>query len=244
MDDFRIDFYANYEAAIGAVGLVDDAHYRSSGKQYRARWEKWLPQDRTARMLDLACGGGEYISFLLEQGYTDVQGVDFSAGQVARAHARGLTNVVRGDVVHYLGEEQCNTFDVISAFNFFEHLTKPEVLPLLRRIHRALRPNGRLLLVTPNGLSPFSGANRYADFSHDLGYTPNAWRQLARVIGYREFFFEDNGPIPYSIPGVVRSVLWKGVTLVLDGLSYIEIGAPRDSSHVYTADMKIILTKG
>lgn len=243
MDDFRTEFYANYETAIESGHLTNDSHYLHCARQYQARWKKWLPSDRSSRMLDLGCGGGEYLYYLYSEGYSAVQGIDVSANQVARAQQRGVVNVECGDVIQYVEKLQDNTFDAISAFNFFEHLTKPEVLPLLREIHRVLRPDGRLLVVTPNGVSPFSGTNRYADFSHNLSYTPNTWRQLARIVGFRQSYFGDHGPIPYSLAGIVRTVLWKGVTLVLDGLSYIEIGSPRDASHVYTADMMVVLIK-
>jgi len=108
----------------------------------------------------------------------------------------------------------------------------------------ALKPGGRLLAVTPNGLSPFGGATRYWDFSHETSFTPASWRQLARISGFDQIRFEEFGPLPHSLLGAGRVALWTLVKMGWEAIAYIEVGGPRDLSRVYTADMKVILTKG
>jgi len=150
--------------------------------------------------------------------------------------------VVCDDAVSFLRARR-DAYALVAALNVFEHLRKEEVLDLLRVLHGELRPGGRVLIVTPNGLSPFSGTTRYWDFSHELAFTPASWRQVARISGFREPIFEEYGPIPHSLTGVVRTALWRVVALAIEGVAWIEVGGPRDPSRVYTADMKVILTK-
>jgi SAM-dependent methyltransferase len=40
--------------------------------------------------------------------------------------------------------------DVAFASNFFEHLSRPDILSTLRELRRVLRPDGRLLILQPN----------------------------------------------------------------------------------------------
>ena len=243
MSDYRDDFYAAYHLAVGAsAGEANLAHYRASARQYRGRWRRWLPADRNARILDLGCGCGEFLYFLRASGYRHLYGVDLNETEIALARQVGLTDLTCGNALEYLADKSAE-FDLISALNLFEHLRKKEILSLLGLVYRALKPGGRLLAVTPNGLSPFGGATRYWDFSHETGFTPAAWRQLARLTGFQAPVFEEYGPLPHSVPGIIRTGLWQCVKGGLDLLSLIEVGGPRDPSRVYTADIKIILQK-
>lgn len=42
------------------------------------------------------------------------------------------------------------TADIAFASNFFEHLTRPEILATMRELRRVLTPDGRLLILQPN----------------------------------------------------------------------------------------------
>ncbi len=163
-------------------------------------------------------------------------------GELELARQMGIENLICADALDYLRDKK-EQFHFITAFNFFEHLHKDEILRILDCIYGALKPDGIMVAVTPNGFSPFSGATRYWDFSHETGFTPPSWQQLSRLTGFSKVQFEELGPIPHSIYGIIRIVLWKIVRLLLDFESYIEVGGLRGNFRVYTADMKIILTK-
>ena len=191
------------------------------------------------RILDLGCGNGEFLYFLRSQGYRNIVGIDLCQGELELARQMGIENLICADALDYLRDKK-EQFHFITAFNFFEHLHKDEILRILDCIYGALKPDGIMVAVTPNGFSPFSGATRYWDFSHETGFTPPSWQQLSRLTGFSKVQFEELGPIPHSIYGIIRIVLWKIVRLLLDFESYIEVGGLRGNFRVYTADMKII----
>lgn len=242
MVDYRKDFYKKYHLAIQSKNKADHKRYADCIRQFAGRWQKWLPTDKSAACLDIGCGCGEFLYFLRYKGFIKIYGIDLNPVEIDVASQVGLPNLVSGDIFDYLSEKR-ELFDLITAFHFFEHLKKAEAIKLLDMIYKALKPNGRLLAVTPNGLSPFGGATRYWDFSHETGFTPASWRQIAYLAGFREVIFEEYGPIPHSVLGAIRSVLWRCVSLGIQVVSYVEVGSPRDKSRVYTADMKIILVK-
>ena len=242
MADYRPDFYARYAIAGGHGAPPGETEYAASARQFRSRWAGLLPGDRDAPILELGCGAGHFVRFLRDAGYGRVEGVDRSAHEVARAVAAGIDGVRCMDAGERLTGSK-EEFETIVALNFFEHLRKDEILRVLALVLAALRPGGRLLAVTPNALSPFGGATRYWDFSHETGFTPASWRQLARLTGFAEPSFGEFGPMPHSLAGVIRTVLWQVIRLGLVTMSYVEVGGPRDPSWTFTADMKVILTK-
>ncbi len=241
MTDYRAEFYGRYEIAVGAR-QVDQAYYDQCARQFGGRWGAWLPPDKDIHILDIGCGYGEFLYFLRSLGYRNIVGLDLCKGELNVGRSMGLPHLIEANAMEYLQDKK-DAFDVIGAFNFFEHLRKDEILHVLHLIHQSLKPGGRLLAVTPNGLSPFGGATRYWDFSHETGFTPASWRQLARIVGFVDIVFEEYGPIPHSLSGRIRTILWSLVRLGLKLVAYIEVGGPRDISCVYTADMKVIAFK-
>lgn len=242
--DYRPAFYEQYFRALNLVPTrLSDAQLQRVVRQFAGRWDRWLPSDRTVPCVDLGCGTGEFLHYLRQRGFTQTTGVDLSAEELEIAKALGANQVHRANALDYVSSLPPQSLGLVSAFNFFEHLNKSEILEILPRIYAALKPGGVLLAVTPNGLSPFAGATRYWDFSHETGFTPASWRQVARLSGFSEMSFEEYGPIPHSALGALRSVAWRGISLGLQVISFIEVGSARDPSRVYTADMKIILKR-
>jgi len=98
------------------------------------------------RILESGCGTGRWMAFFERLGHRAV-GVDDSAGPlaVARAHDPALA-LVRGDVLACPFRDA--SFDAVFSSYVAEHFEDgPE--PLLREIHRLLRPQGVLVLIVP-----------------------------------------------------------------------------------------------
>jgi len=242
MTDYRENFYKVYQKSLGQCDLLDLKYFESRNVQFDKKWEKWLPVNKESAFLDIGCGSGDFVYYLSVRNYTNIAGVDLDGKNIKRGKDFGIENLHLMSVKEFLMDKQ-QRYDCISAFNFFEHLKKDEILATLQMIYSALRPGGLLLAITPNGLSPFSGTTRYWDFSHETGFTPSSWRQLARINDFKNFYFEEMGPEPKSIKGIIRFGFWQLLRIILVGISYVEVASPRDPSWVFTADMKIILEK-
>ena len=97
------------------------------------------------RVLDIGCGSGGYLAFLAELGWR-------CSGVETGAKSRAYAQTVLGLDVHEGPLEACRfpdaTFDVVTLWHVVEHL--PDPAGTLREIGRILKPDGCLLLRTPN----------------------------------------------------------------------------------------------
>lgn len=115
-----------------------------------------LPDLRGLRVLDLGCGYGWFCRWAAQQGAAAVEGVDVSVRMLERA--RAMTQAITPAMAQSLPQHatiawrraDLETLDVAEAafdvvysslaFHYVEHLAA-----LLRTIHRALVPGGRLV---------------------------------------------------------------------------------------------------
>ena len=107
---------------------------------------------RDKRIIDLGCGRGDYVRGLL--GYSrHVLGVEFdeAAVQQYRATAPRPDAVERGDIQQLRFED--HMFDVALANEVLEHV--PDDHKALAEARRVLRPDGYLVVFSPNRMHPF-----------------------------------------------------------------------------------------
>ena len=122
-------------------------------------------------LYDLGCGVGANLPVLEKFGPT--VGVDMSQDAVAFCHERGHANVVRADLDHLQGLEPGSGSVVVLA-DVIEHLDDEH--PCLAAAHRALAPNGALIVTVPAYQFLWSPAD---DLSHHKRrYTATSLRRV------------------------------------------------------------------
>jgi SAM-dependent methyltransferase len=115
--------------------------------------EALLPPLAGLRVLDVGCGGGEYVQALLARG-ADARGLEPEEQKLASA-GRLPGEVSRRIVAGDAGRAPFATgsFDALLANEMLEHV--PDDAAALGEMWRLLRPGGRLVLLSPNRLHPF-----------------------------------------------------------------------------------------
>jgi len=162
---------------------------------------------------------------LKERGFNCLQGVDISPEQI-RLASQVIPDVVESDVLDFLvSHRKC--FDLIFGLDIIEHFKKDEAIRFLDACNLALKPNGRLILQTPNAESPWGGAIRYGDFTHEVCFTSNSLVRLMRLCGFRDIEIREQGPIPwgYSLNSTVRFCLWQAIKVGLKFWNISETGS-------------------
>lgn len=146
-------------------------------QRYPTIWSVPLVKKEMDRLLALVAVGAR----VLEVGAGDRrfgkrlqslrQGIDYRSFDIDRATQQD----------YYRLEDIEGPFDCIYAFELIEHLTPEDGLALLRRLHELLRPDGRLLLGTPNLYHP----HRYwGDITHKTPYKYEELGALMMMAGF------------------------------------------------------------
>lgn len=180
--------FSDYERHYRRIGNTppDWAAALRDPRRYAAR-KPWLPRDRAARILDFGCGWGHQLLALWCAGYRDLEGVELVEAQarVARDGAGGRFRVTCADGRDFVAARP-GAYDLIVVNDVIEHVPASGTLTLLRAIHGALRPGGRIVVRTPNMSSLLAGYSRYMDLTHLTGFTEISLTHALEQAGFEE----------------------------------------------------------
>jgi cyclopropane fatty-acyl-phospholipid synthase-like methyltransferase len=158
--------------------------FEAIARIYAAWYQKSLPANKNAKILDIGCGMGHFLYFLEKEGYTNYWGIDLSPSQVQFVRENITARVTVADAFDYLNTN--GAFDVIAANDVLEHISKHRTLDFLTLTYNSLDSSGLLFLKTPNMSNPFSLKSRYQDFTHEAGYTQDSLRYILSASGFQE----------------------------------------------------------
>ena len=159
--------------------------YERSAENLGRDLEKFLPRDKSAKILDVGCGCGHFLYYLKRMGYLDASGIDVSPQQVEYCLKTAGVKASRANASEFLKGKD-GYYDFISMMSMLEHLPKDSVVPMLRTVHAALKDGGTLIVVVPNMASIIGASLRYRDFTHECGFTETSLNQVLWLAGFRE----------------------------------------------------------
>lgn len=222
--NYKDALYNNYVTGHIAQrkGVADLRALAIQSRIFDAHFGAFVPKP-CRRAADLGCGPGTLVSWLHSRGCGEVYGVDFSAEQVANAHALGIPNVTQGDIFEFLASRQ--NFDLLFARDVMEHFERQMVFEFLRASHAALAEGGRLILQVPNAQSPYFGRVRYGDLTHELAFTGSSLRQVLAAAGFLRVSVHPWRPVGFDIKSRVRAMAWRAIEPLLKAPILIESGS-------------------
>lgn len=167
-----------------------EERFRGAREDIRERQSIYLPYvtkanagRRSAPVVDLGCGRGEWLELLREHDLV-ARGVDLNRGFLRQCEALGL-DVVEEDAIAHLQGRKTSSIGAISCFHIVEHLPLQRVIALLDEAMRTLRRGGILLLETPNPTNLVVGAcNFYLDPTHRNPLPPLLLQFLVEARGF------------------------------------------------------------
>jgi len=141
------------------LGYALDAEYKNKGlafliwllskigplKELVSGSLMWLRAEERGKLLDIGCGNGYFLAQMRDLGW-DVVGVEPDPNAVKVAKEEYDLNVFCGAIEEIKFPE--NSFDVITMNHVIEHVLDP--ITLLSECKRILKPNGKLIVITPN----------------------------------------------------------------------------------------------
>jgi 2-polyprenyl-3-methyl-5-hydroxy-6-metoxy-1,4-benzoquinol methylase len=143
-----------YSTVLGYESLATSWVWRQAGKALR-----WVPLARElatlgtmgldgehrGRMLDVGCGNGAFLSMMRDAGW-DVIGLEPDPEAARVAHEQYALPVTTGSLTD--AKFPARTFDVVTLSHVIEHVHEP--VALFRECLRLLKPEGSILVETPN----------------------------------------------------------------------------------------------
>lgn len=166
------------------------------------------------RILDIGCGLGRFENIIAEQG-AEVTGIDISEYAIEQAKKRYrndkqihfvCTNALQMDYENY--------FDSVFCYHFIEHISLSDGRILLRKIHKALKKDGILVMGLP--IDDVCVTRRLVHFIA----TRRRWKELGHITSYSK----------QGIQREVTSAGFKVTNMLL--LSYFGIRLPEQTPQV------------
>lgn len=183
--------------------------------QLEADVAPFLPENPTARILDIGCGYGNLLFFLQKKGYQQTEGIDLSPEQIEKAQQLGLQNVFCINVFDFLAQPR-PPYQCIVALDVIEHLSKEELQQLLATINRVLLPGGSVLFRTPNMDAPLTSVYAYGDFTHETLLNSHSAIQIMQSAGFEQIEVQPSAMIVQGrIKKIAQKVLYAGVSLAV-----------------------------
>jgi len=131
----------------------DLARYDSPYERARTKiLEEFIASGDGKSALDIGCGPGYFSKVLTTKGWrttaidTDRENIEKVSAFVAEAHL--------GDATSVLSKLRENQYGLVLALEIIEHMPKNHGENFLKSILSVLKPNGKLIVSTPNRLSP------------------------------------------------------------------------------------------
>lgn len=145
----------------------------------------YLPTRPSGKLLEVGCGSGQMLKNMRDLGW-NVTGIDFDPQCQSLTEETGIP-VYQGDLLEQ--NLPANSFDVIVMSHVIEHLPNP--IASLQECLRLLRPEGRLIAITPNTKGYIHRYMKQASLHLDPPrhlhlFTANALQQIAHKAGFKQ----------------------------------------------------------
>jgi 2-polyprenyl-3-methyl-5-hydroxy-6-metoxy-1,4-benzoquinol methylase len=124
------------------------SRFRQKEEVVAQRQRKYLRYfQKGGLILDVGCGRGEFLE-ILKQNHIKAEGVDSDPAMVELCHKKNL-KVFHSPAMDHLSA-RIESYDGIFASHVLEHMSGESVVEFLKSCHRALKPRGKLIIITPN----------------------------------------------------------------------------------------------
>jgi 2-polyprenyl-3-methyl-5-hydroxy-6-metoxy-1,4-benzoquinol methylase len=177
-------------------------HFRKRRAKYTSRY-----LSNGDKILDIGCGNGRFLQHLLKFGKFELHGTELESNSAKRASKIPELNLKIG----FLNKDsyKSESFDVITMFHVFEHLTEPkETLEIILDI---LKKDGTLIISFPNINSlqsrMFKGKWLHLDPPrHLLLFIPKDFVRICEEMGFK-LIREKYISTEQNVYGMIQSIL-------------------------------------
>jgi cyclopropane fatty-acyl-phospholipid synthase-like methyltransferase len=147
-----------------------------------------LAVEKHQRVMDFGCGYGQILDALLDEGYTNIFGVDVDAKALSYT-SKGHRTIDASNVDWWANLIGSN--DLVIMSHVLEHIPKKEMIPQLMLIKSLLKASGKLIIMVPNAQSNTGCYWAYEDFTHEYLFTAGSLYYVLKAAGFASVEFLD-----------------------------------------------------
>lgn len=208
--------YENYLS--NHLRVMTDSKTRENKKHWISyNYTKFLPNDKSAKILEIGPGFGELLEFLIiDNKYNNVRAVDLSQEVTDFCNAIKPGCAVKvDDTISYL-KNNPSKFNMIFLFQVLEHIPKKDVIDFLSALRSSLCEDGEVIIEVPNIANNIVGAySFFSDFTHEVAYTELSLNYVLNVAKFSDIkIYELKVPL-ISVGRIMQACLQKAVAVAL-----------------------------
>ena len=182
------DFKKWSAESFGIISKKKDAYYNGELKALGVDVRPGI------KCLEVGFGNGSFAAWCRLRG-VDYYGVELIDELLSAARFHGFN--VSPSINHF--DLADSSFDLVVAFDVFEHLQRKDLRLMMSMISRCLSSSGKLVFRVPNGDSPFGRLFQHGDLTHETQIGSGIVKQLASIYGFRSYVIKDQfSPVFYD----------------------------------------------
>lgn len=134
--------------------------YRILHEKVLKEIQRRFQENKQIKILDAGCGTGGLMSFLIKNGYTNIQGFDYSADAVSFCKGRNL-DVQQIDITNFENIFTTNSFDVIVNDDVVYQFDNESITNIFYTFQTILKSEG-IIITNNNAFAIFYGTHDIA----------------------------------------------------------------------------------
>ena len=172
----------HYDAYTAWKGWGSAQFFQCSDYEHHYFRKEFANYDFTNKnVLEIGFGNGEFLAYARSRG-ARLWGTEVISELCTLASQHDV-RVVALDLSD-VPPEAVGQFDLIVAFDVFEHIDFDDLMVLLKRCATLLAPGGQLVARFPNGQSPFGRFYQHGDHTHRAWLSASIFEHLCTVLNY------------------------------------------------------------